>query len=53
MGARRLRALGEFSWSKVPTHNLAHGLARDLARDHVAVAVWRWVSHNLSRDLAG
>ena len=36
------RALGEFSWSKVPTHNLAYGPARDLARDlRVAVTVWR------------
>ena len=47
------RAFGEFPWSKVPTHNLAHDSSHDPARDpardpaqggwgRVAVAVWRW-----------
>ena len=52
------RALGEFPWSKVPTHNLAHDSSHDPARDpaeggcgRVAVIVRR--SHDLSRDLAG
>ena len=27
------RALGEFPWSKVPTHNLAHDSSHDPARD--------------------
>ena len=42
------RALGEFPWSKVLTHNLAHDSSRDPAHDpakggcgRVAVIVWR------------
>ena len=45
-GALGPRALCEFPWSKMPTHNLAHVLARDPARDpaesgcdRVAVAI--------------
>ena len=43
------RALGEFPWSKVLTHNLAHDSSYSPARDpaeggcsHMAVIVWRW-----------